>query len=225
MAATIPDIHVCFTSVDGYDIPRNILLASMPVEMKANYIVIYQKKTETVVKKCEDGHYEVHIPNNIYEYGNWIGAHMLQEAGLISKNAWFFFVHDTCKFGAKTQHLVTEIIRTINHNPTEIMWITRNGQFNFCLSRGSAIRKGWEKYKDLLTVDKYDAVKGELERGFWLSAKGIEAPQKFHNLWINLMGKRKVYSEVERDVGYLPAVDIEKYFYWLSPDGIHPQAP
>lgn len=223
--ATLPNFHVCFTSVDGYDVPRNILLNSMPAEWRARYIVVYQKKAETSVKICEDGHYEVHIPHNIYEYGNWIGAHMLQEAGLVTADAWFLFVHDTCKFGERTQSLVSQLICNINDRPTEIMWLTINGQFNLCLIRGSAIRKGWEKYKDMLTIDKSDAIRGELERNFWLSPKTIAAPQEFCPLWIHLRGKIKVYSQIERDIGYLDSVDIEKYFYWLNLQDVHPQAP
>ncbi len=61
---------VSITTIKKYKIALNLLLDSLPDEWKNKYILIYQDEETNNYKIFDDGHIEVYITNNLYDYGN-----------------------------------------------------------------------------------------------------------------------------------------------------------
>ena len=222
------DFYVCIPTIRKYNIALEVLLSSLPAQWKNKYIVIYQNEEveEKTYKTFEDGHIEVYIKNNIYEYGTWIGVNLLLEMKIVPDNCWFLFIHDTCKFlGEESATLTHKIIEEHKDSDIDILWLSSNGQCNICLIRKKAIEYGNNIYKDLIVLSKMEAIRAEWSNHS-LSPKFFPVNQKFIPVPANHVGRRLVYNNTNnRDVLIFTPINMEKYYFFTLKDSDHPQAP
>jgi hypothetical protein len=221
------NFYVSITTIRKYKPALDILIDSLPKEWKKKYIVIYENEDSYGYYIHEDGHIEVTIKNNIYDYGNWLGICLLIENGILSQDSWFLFIHDTCRFMSdscvkKTQ----DIIQFYHSTNTDIVWLSHNGQCNICLIRRMGILYG-KRYQNIIAMTKEETVHYEWTPDHELSPKSFDVIQSYIDIPTDLLGKRHVYSDtVERDVLLFPSIDLEKYyvFFYVGIDQ-HPNLP
>jgi hypothetical protein len=203
------------------------LLSTLPIEFKNKYILIYSQEQEYDIKNCEDGHIEVKIKNNIYDYGNWVGVSMLLENNIVPQNSWFLFIHDTCKFVHENSAIkINGIINSFDHTDIDIIWTSHNGISNYCLARRNGVKIGGARYHPILTMPKMEAISYEWNHGQYLSPKSIDVPQFYINCPVKCLGTRDVYNSGSiRTVLLHDSVGIEKYFFYTAKEGDHHQHP
>ena len=221
-------MYLVIPTIKGYEVALQMLQESIPLAWKCKIIYVYQKESEDSIKQEENGCITVKLKRNIYEYANWIAAQMCLDAKLVSSDEWFLFLHDTCKFGLKSQELIEKLLAKLNVSTTNLMWLSLNGQANICLIRKQMVSYGYEVYKPVMKMTKEEAVQYEWK---WLTQPSPLCPK----LWPNggtavpevceLMGDRPIYGPNLRSVGYFHAIDLEKYYYELREGRAHIQAP
>ena len=173
----------------------------------------------------EDGHIEVQLNRNIYEYGAWVGVHMLMEKNIIPADAWYLFVHDTCRFGPNSQVLTEQILQKFNHTKTDCIWLCRKGFRNLCLLRRAAISEGYKLYANVVTMTKDEAIKGEMQHSHHFSPKSMNIHHHFMHFHLYVKEKRKVYGTHIRNVEKFDSIDLEKYVFHVQKGIIHPHNP
>jgi len=226
------DLYVVITSIRAYKTALERLVDSFPPEFKTKYIVVFQKEEETDFKVFEDGHIEVSLTTNIYEYAAWIGVSLLQRTGTVPEHSWFLFVHDTSEFFVHSGILVNNIIDQYHNSLADIVWLSTTGQCNICLVRRHAIKHGGSVYKDIDAMSKRDAI--EYEWGHNANPnhnkkrcpKCLDTNQRFVQTNTIILGRKKIYGPVVREVLYFPSIQFVKY---LVPDVVdtkdHPHQP
>lgn len=220
--------YVVITSIKGYDVALNYIVDSLPQEWKSKYIVVFQKENEDAYTVFEDGHIEVRLQRNIYEYGAWIGIHMLMEKNVLPNDAWCLFVHDTCRFGPNSRRLTQDILRTYTPRKNDCIWLCQHGLRNICLVRRNMIYEGYKLYKNIYTMTKHEAIEGEINHTSKYSPKSVRVNHHFLPFHLAPYEKkeiRKVYGEHERHVDYFESIDLEKYVYWVHPNASHVHKP
>lgn len=218
--------YIVITTLKGYEKALNYILESVPIEWKPRVIIVYQKEPIRMYTICEDGHIEVRLQRNIYEYGAWIGVHMLIEKNVIHRDQWCLFVHDTCKFGPNSRRLVEEIVHHHDHTDIDCIWLCKHGLRNLCLLRRLAIYKGFKRYEDIQTMTKHEAIEGEMNHFSRLSPKSFPVRQLFLPYELYVKDKRYVYGTNLRDVEQFDSIDLEKYVFPLfNVNMSHPHNP
>ena len=220
-------MYLVIPTIKGYEVALKMLQESIPVAWRSKIIYVYQKESEDSIQE-ENGWITVKLKRNIYEYANWIAAQMCIDAKLIKSDEWFLFLHDTCKFGARSQDLIEKILAKLVVSNTTLFWLSRNGQANICLIRQPMIAYGYNLYKSIDRMTKEEAVQYEWK---WLKQPSPLCPK----LWPNgqaavreaceLKGDRPIYGPNLRSVGYFHAIDLEKYYYELREGRTHIEAP
>ena len=221
----IHTIYVVIPTLKSYDVALNYILQSVPIEWKSRLILVFQKEDADGYTVCEDGHIEVRLKRNIYEYGAWVGTNMLLEKNVIPKDAWYLFVHDTCKFGSHTKFLTDHIAARYQFTHADCIWLCRQGFRNICLLRRSAITEGAKLYQHIHTMTKQEAIEGELKHTSRLSPKSLPIRQEFLPNRLYVKGKRKVYGTHIRNVENFDSIDMEKYVYHVAKGIVHPHNP
>jgi len=218
--------YVSITTIHKYKVALDMVVASLPEEWKNKYIIVYQDEPENGITVFEDGHIEVRITNNLSDYGNWIGAQMLIDANVVPTDAWFLFIHDTCKFVSnECAQSVTNIINAHNELEVDILWLCDNGQCNICLIRRDGITCGHNVYKNITYMTKQETVDYEWKHTDPLSPKSFQVPQQFINIPTVYLGARYVYNNVNlRHVLLYSVINMEKYFFYPILRE-HPMAP
>lgn len=216
------NVYIVVTTMRKYADALNSFVSTMPTG-KTNYIVVYQDEPADSWVKHQDGHYEVHLTSNIYEYAAWTGVHMLQQAKAVRDDAWFLLLHDTCKL---MSNFKTVLATTIARIPThvDIYWADNQGRSNFCLARRSGISYGGVVYGKIQTLTKGRAIGMEWNTDP-ISPKQFPVDQMYDLRGTQTRGKKSVYSDIERQVLYYPSLDIEKYFRHINEDETHPECP
>lgn len=221
------NLYIAITTIKKYKIALDILLESLPKEWKNKYILVYENENSNDYKVFDDGHIEVTIQNNIYDYGNWVGINMLITNKVIYSDSWFLFIHDTCRFLSdscvkKTNDIILEYHKT----NVDIIWLSHNGQCNICLIRRDGIKEG-ERYKNIMNMTKEDTIIYEWTTHHILSPKSFNVIQNFLDIPTVLLGKRYVYNnEIQRDVLLYNSIDMEKYYYFIFVGvDTHPSIP
>lgn len=213
--------YISICSVKGYETALDNLLSSFPENFKY-YIIIYQKEPKNYWERKSDGHYEVHLTKNIYEYGAWEGLYLLKQYNIIKNEDYILMLHDTCKLGKKTFDLVENIISS--GKVDDIFWASNKGQANICITKGCVIDYGFEMYKDFHCTKK-EAVQIEWNKDHQKSMKSLKnIKQNYYKNDTLSLGLHKVYSDIERLSVYYESIDIEKYLVPLGNDisKIHP---
>jgi hypothetical protein len=217
--------YISIVTMRRYKEALDNLLESLPKGFN-KYILIYQDEdieTDNYERK-EDGHYEVYLKRNIYEYGAWEGLYMLKQDGILKENDYVLMLHDTCKTGGENTLRLTRDI--ISNNDFEIFWASDFGQCNLCIIKSIVIDKIREIYKDMHTLDKGEAISMEWNHTHEKSIKKLKDSTKqiFDNEPTENRGTRKVYSKgTDRLCVYFKSIDVEKYFVNLSNTGnTHP---
>jgi hypothetical protein len=218
------NFYICITTIVGYEVALNSLLDSMPLEWKDKYILVYQKADEENICLFEDGHIEIHIKNNLQDYGNWIGIYKLLEQELIPKDSCFLFIHDTCKFGEQSYRLTSHVANVfMNESNYDIMWLSKLGQCNICLIKESGVRYGYNIYKDINEISKPESVTWEWDPYHPNSPKSFELKHYFIQVDTEKLGTKKIYSNNDRHILKYTVIDMEKYY---AGDGVnHPMSP
>lgn len=216
--------YIVITSLKGYEVARNVLLQSLPPGWEKRYILVYQKEAEDNCKVCEDGHIEVMLQRNIYEYGAWIGVKLLLDNNIIPQDSWFLFIHDTCKFSPNSKLLTDRIVKQYDRTNIDCIWLCLGGFNNICLIRRSAIYEGFKLYEHVHSMTKTDAIEAELNHTFYLSPKRIHTRQLFLKFKNRIIGRTKVYGTHLRDISHFASINLEKYIF-NSVNAIHPHNP
>jgi hypothetical protein len=187
------------------------LLHSLPQEWK--YIIIYQGENTDEFTIFDDGHIEVSLKNNIYNYGNWVGCNLLLTNNIIPKDSWFLFIHDTCRFLPGNNVIKTNnIIQKYHDTNIDILWLSNNGQNNICLIRRSGIAYG-KRYGNIMEMSKKDAILYECSHNHILSPKCFNVNQHFLDTPLLHLGKRYVYNNfTSYNVILFQSINIEKYY-------------
>lgn len=220
-------MYIAFASVrNKYKEAMNMLLNSLPYSWRTRYIVVYQNEPHESIREFEDGHFEVSIRQNMFEYGTWIGVQLLIDKGYLIKDTWFLFIHDTCKFCSSRQvQPIARLIQYYEETNVDIIWMCNTGQCNFCLIRRIGIRYGSFLYSKFQTIPKHDAIDWEHSHNNVYSPKSFPVHQVFTNMANQTMPKRQIYSNVIRDVLYYPSLDLEKYYVRVNHEEVHPSIP
>lgn len=222
------DIYISIATIKKYEQARQLLIESISPEWRNKYILVFQNENENSFKVFEDGHIEVYIKNNIYEYGNYVGVNLLLKENVIPHNSWFLFIHDTCKFIENNSYELTyKLIEEHDNTDIDILWLCKNGQCNICLIRKKAIEIGDSVYKDILVMDKMDAISYEWnDTDSHLSPKKFNVVQKFLSIYPEHMGKKCIYNnEIIRYVVLFKSINMEKYYVLVSNSLEHPYRP
>jgi hypothetical protein len=226
MLNTPHEFYVSITTIKKYKVALDMLLESLPWEWKSKYILVYQDEDIETHKTFEDGHIEVYIKNNLSDYGNWVGVSRLVSANVISQNAWFLFIHDTCKFLEGSAELTNSIIEQNAGSDVDILWLCNTGQCNICLIRKNAIYYGNSLYENIKLMSKMDTIEYEWNHKHKLSPKSFPLIQKYVENTATHLGRRYVYSpENHRDVLLYHSINMEKYFYYTKKESDHPLSP
>lgn len=226
------DLYIVITSIRTYKTALDRLVDSFPPEFKTKYIVVFQKEEETDFKVFEDGHIEVSLTTNIYEYAAWIGVSLLQRTGTVPEHSWFLFVHDTSEFFVHSGIIINNIINQYHETNVDVIWLSPTGQCNICLVRRDAIKQGSLAYKDIAVMTKKDAIKYEWDHNIHpnhnqkLCPKCFDTNQQFIQTNTMILGRKKIYGPVVREMLYFPSFQFLKY---LVPDVVdtpdHPHRP
>lgn len=207
------NFYVSITTIKKYKQALDILLCSLPLEWGNKYILIYEDEDENGYKLHDDGHIEVTIKNNIFDYGNWVGIGWLIEKGIVPKDSWFLFIHDTCRFiGNNSYKRTQDILDKLQETDIDLLWLGNYGQCNICLIREPAIKYGYEIYKNILSMTKKEAIEYEWNDSNPLSPKSCKINHKSIDIPSLHLGKRAVYSDVLRDVLLYQSIQMEKYY-------------
>ena len=218
--------YISITTIAHYKPALDMLLSSLPSSWKRRYVIVYQKEDRNDHLVFEDGHIEVYITNNLSDYGNWVGLHMLLSRGVVPQDSSFLCVHDTCMFvgGDRCDELTQRIITQHPHD--DVIWLCNTGQCNICIIRKAAIDAGYERYKDIDTMTKLETIQYEWGHCSWLSPKSFPVRHVFLPSPVEDRGSRLVYNaQNTRSVLFYPSISMEKY-YFLTHDGVsHPMSP
>jgi len=219
------NFYIAIPTIKNYKAALDMLLESIPREFIKRTIVIYQKEDENKYTICSDGRIEVCVKNNIYEYGSWVGVNLLLEQNIISKKAWFVFLHDTTKMGPETMNRLHVLYNKYAESDIDILWLSLRGQANLCLINSKGVIAGNEIYKNYLIMDKIEAIGGEWNTND-ISPKRLDVKQVYYPSLPIHIGSRAVYGDIKREVVCFSAIDLEKYFYYVDPVKLwHPQNP
>lgn len=211
------NFYVSITTIKKYKQALDLLLCSLPNEWKNKYILIYENEEKEGHFIHEDGHIEVSIKNNIYDYGNWVGIGRLIEKEVIPKDSWFLFIHDTCQFlGEKCVKKTFDILDKLENTDIDLLWLGNYGQCNICFIREPAIKYGYEIYKDIMNMTKEEAIEYEWNDSHPLSPKNFKINHKCIDIPSLHLGKRRVYSDIKRDVLLYQSIQMEKYYVNIS---------
>jgi len=218
---------ICITTIQKYKVALDMLIESLPIEWKTNYILVYQDEEENNYKIFEDGHIEVYITNNLSDYGSFVGINMLLEANVVPQDSWFLLIHDTCKFlGDSCVSKIYNLIEQYNNSDIDILWLSKNGQCNICLIRKKAIQVGNECYKNIKYMTKMETICYEWTFTNPLSPKSFDVKQHFINGGVKDLGKRYMYNNKNGRICLLfQAINMEKYYFFTSRESDHPFSP
>lgn len=162
----------------------------------------------------------VTIRNNIYEYGAHVGAVKAVRDGLVPRTNDFVMLHDTCLAGNNFKSKCLELQES---SDAQIIWATNKGNFNLGLYRYEAVEYLNNLLCGTMSMEKHFAIEMEHNCNY-MSPKRIAVKQSFgkDSLDKNLVGKFKIYGSSERDVAYLPSMDLYKIFFWVAHGSVHP---
>lgn len=217
------DFFVVIPSIKGYDVALDCIVRSIPKGW--SYVIVFQKEEEDGYKVYEDGHIEVRLKRNIYEYGAWVGTQLLMDHGILPINSWCLFVHDTCKFGPHTRFMTEQLLYKYNDSKIDCIWLCKNGYRNICLVRRNAIHEGAKLYDAIHTMTKKEAIQGEIKRESPFSIKSLPIQQIFLHFVLYVKEKRKVYGTTMRNVEQFDSIDMEKYVFHVQNGIVHPHNP
>ena len=222
----MPNFYISITTIQKYKVALDMLLNSLPNEWKDKYILVYQNEHENGYEIFNDGHMEVYLKNNISDYGNWVGANILIINGIIPKDSYLLFIHDTCMFlGDSCVNLVNTLIETQIKENIDIYWMCNNGQCNICLISLLGIQYGYNVYKDIKYMTKMETIGYEWAHWHQLSPKSFKVFQKFIDIPTQHLGKKHVYSDVNRDILLYESINMQKYFVYIKNESEHPFLP
>jgi hypothetical protein len=225
------NFFVSIATIKKYKVALDMLLDSLPPEWKNKYILVYQDENmethEENTKIFEDGHMEVYLPNNISDYGNWVGVNVLFEKKLIPADSWILFIHDTCKFiNHECSALTRGLINNYDDSQTDILWLCDTGQCNICLIRKAGVEYGNKLYKDIKYMTKMETIKYEHQHRETLSPKSFPVNHSYVRIAPVFLGKRFVYNnQNQRCVLLYKSINLEKYYYHTVQESDHPFAP
>ncbi len=203
-----------------------MLLTSLPREWEKKYILVYQNEDVESYNVFKDGHIEVKLRQNLSDYGNWVGIHILLINKIVPQNSWFLFIHDTCKFINNSAPLTRSIIDKYNKTDKDVIWLCNNGQCNICLIRKNAIKMGYLAYNSIQSMTKMQTIEYEWRHNNPLSPKSFKVNHEFIDTPTVHLGKRFVYNnQNNRDVLLYTSINMEKYFYYTVVESDHPKMP
>lgn len=207
---------IVIPTLKKYEVAYKNLWKSIPAELYPKTITIFQDSTNDSWEKTSDG-YKVYIRNNIYEYGAWVGAHILVQAHEISEDEYFLMIHDTCEFGKNTMYRITQLENELKNTNIEYFSLLNGGFHNLCVVCKRGLTFIAKKFEDVISMSKPEALSFETKLKENIpSAEYMFGP--IHH------GPKRVYSNLERMVVYVHSLDMFK-FYIDSVKNKHPDIP
>jgi hypothetical protein len=221
------NFYVSITTIQKYKPALDMLLESLPNEWRNKYILVYQAEEEESYKVFDDGHIEVKIKQNLSDYGNWVGVDILLKNNIVSQDAWFLFIHDTCKFLSDSEKCTNAIIDRFADTDIDILWLVRKGICNICLIRKNGIEYGANLYKNINYMTKMETIDYEWNyTNNILSPKTFKVKQHFLDSRPTYLAARYVYNYTnKREVLLFTSINMEKYFYRIKRESDHPFMP
>ena len=221
------NFYVSITTIQKYKPALDMLLDSLPNEWRNKYILVYQAEEEESYQVFSDGHIEVKIKQNLSDYGNWVGVDILLKNNIVSQDAWFLFIHDTCKFLSDSVKYTNNVLIRFGHTDIDILWLVHKGICNICLIRKNGIEYGANLYKNIDFMTKMETIEYEWNRtNHILSPKTFKVNQHFLDSPPIYERPRYVYNNAnKREVLYVSSIDMEKYFYRVRQESDHPFMP
>jgi hypothetical protein len=221
------NFYVSITTIQKYKEALDMLLESLPNEWRDKYILVYQAEEEESYEVFPDGHIEVKIKQNLSDYGNWVGVDILLKNNIVAQDAWFLFIHDTCKFLSDSVKSTNAVITRFGHRDIDILWLVDKGICNICLIRKNGIEYGANLYKNIDFMTKMETIEYEWNRtNHILSPKSFKVKQHFLDSLPIYYPARYVYSNAnKREVLEVTSIDMEKYFCRVNKEEDHPFMP
>lgn len=218
-------LYFVIVTLQEYKTPRDILLDSLTkcgID-SSQIILVFGKESEEYINVSTK---EIHLKHNIYEYNAFIGVQKLIDHGVINKDDSFLLLHDTSKAGINFKSKAHKLYNLHVENQSDFTWAHNRGQCNICIFSSKGCMSVFRKFKDISTMDKKTAIKMEHDKDI-LSIKRIPLEHTFSHESAIVIGKEKIYSDVDRIVLYMPCLDLYKYYFDCGPnmDGAHPEKP
>jgi hypothetical protein len=219
--------YVSITTIQKYKPALDMLLESLPNEWRDKYILVYQAEEEESYEVFPDGHIEVKIKQNLSDYGNWVGVDILLKNNIVAQDAWFLFVHDTCKFLSESVKYTNIVVSRFADSDIDILWLVQKGICNICLIRKNGIEYGANLYKNINYMTKMETVDYEWNyTNNILSPKMFKVKQHFLDSRPRYHPARYVYNNInKREVLVVTSIDMEKYFCRIEKEQDHPFMP
>jgi hypothetical protein len=207
------NLYICIATIKGYEVALDRMVASLPKQF--NYIVVFSNEPEEKYEIVHDKRINVYIKNNIYEYGTWVGVNYLIENNVVHGGDWFLFTHDTAEFGPRAYPMICKMLARYTNTNTNLVWLDAKGASNICLIRNDAIPKGADKYKDILTMSKEDAIEFEWNYDRLLSPKSIQTSSVFEGCLCKSRGVGKIYNGLRRIELDFQLIDMKKFYHYV----------
>ena len=118
--------YISITTVKKYKQALDVLLCSLPTEWRNKYILVYLDEELNSINITDKGIIEVCIKNNIHDYGNWVGVHLLLENKILPHDSWFLFIHDTCKFNSNALQSTYNLLNIYKDTDYDTVWLSHD---------------------------------------------------------------------------------------------------
>lgn len=218
-------LYYVIVTLREYKQPREILLKSLAdcgIHSSQIILVYGNEKEEYMNTYTKD----IHLKHNIYEYNAFIGVKKLIDNNIVQESDSFLLLHDTSKAGSLFKDRAQILYNHHLENHADFSWAHNKGQCNICIFSSNACNEVYKRFKDTLTMEKKVAIQME-HNANEQSLKFIPVKHIYSNDSAAVIGKQKVYSDVERMVLYMPCLDLYKYYFdcGMNMDGPHPERP
>jgi hypothetical protein len=207
-------LYFVVPTLQSYSLPYDMLLESMEnagIDFQQVITVYGMETVDEIVDDCQYN-MSVRVRNNIYEYNAFIGITVLLNAGKVQETDSFFVLQDTSKVGKEFKTKTDWLWEQHKRNGVDISWAQNYGQCNIGIFSASACRTIYGKFKDVLTMDKKEAIMMEHNIS-GQSIKKLPVKQWFCQERSYEKGTECIYSDVPRVVLYFPSIDYYKYFF------------
>jgi hypothetical protein len=222
-------IKIIIPTVESYNIPRERLYSSFNNLIDdESLIYVYSKHSNSGIHITPKESIKIYTTKNLYEYFGFFVPMLLSQLDSKYSNYLYLLIHDTCEFGNQSVEKIIDICSEIEKEKLDILWLSPNGQSNFCIFNHNTSLKVYQKLSHFDTLDKCFAVKMENEITHPYSIKTIQnLNMGYMNTQHEHLGVSYPYSSQRRNTFYYPSIDVKKYFVYVEfhHNQVHPEIP
>lgn len=219
--------YVVIVSHKSYSKAREALFESLKLSkwpLDKVIVVLNNEEHDEIADTC-DGYKVWRCMSNIFEYTGFL----LPRAINARPDDAFLLLHDTCKAREEFAVRATAMFERFRQENVDIYWASADGQSNICVFNLRASEAAYAQWSSTLTMPKWEAVQIEVQHSHVQSMKNKR--KKLKQLFFEKSNENSqpedVYdSGVKRHVLYVPALDLNKYFYYVKGHReVHPSIP